>query len=267
MTYFAEWNMKEAKHTAYFVDTAELDNLVGHATVYKYTEECKVIMENQGSIVGCSNFPVFTDKFMIDLDDGDESIRKVCQQLVDRELAYSVWSTGGKGYHLEIPCIDMFGIDVPHSQLEYAKTIDGVHDFNVYRHNSLLRLPGTIHQKSGKPKVKVYERPGNAVEIPIVRNPQRFMQWEGIEAHIPKNSLELGFRLLYRLMLEPPSIGGRHVALWSCASNLQSAGLTKDTVADLLLNVNRCWDVSKGEPEIIKIVTDLYGDSHDSFDY
>lgn len=261
---YAEWCMNKPSHTATFVNTSKLDYLVGHSSVYWFNEECKSIMERKGNILGCSNFPVSSNRFIIDLDDGLTSMKTVCEQLVARGLAYDVWSTGGKGFHIIVPMPMVEDLDLPYSQEQYARGIQGVSDFNIYRHNSLIRLPNTQHEKTGKYKTKVYSREGNKLDLPILVNPKRFTTWEINEKYTDTSYLKSGVNSLYKLLLDPPPVGSRHIRLWSCAKALFNSGLEYETVLDLLTNVNDTWDTDpKDDSDIKGIVDSLYGEGYE----
>lgn len=257
--YFAEWG-KTVQDRAFFVSVDTLKGRQGFESVYRFSETASQVMQARGSVAGCSNFPVYTDRLIIDLDDGITTAKVLKQILNKKGLAYLVYNSGNKGYHFVIPCKPSFDLDVPYTQKVWVEKLNINADLSLYRHNSMVRLPGTINEKTGNRKKLVYVHKGKKLVFnKILENPERYTTWQGAESVISNTFIQNVFIKGLRLIREKPSPGRRHTELWSLANDFARSGLDLETAYNVILKINENWgEDAKDESDVFRAVQDGY---------
>ena len=257
--YFAEWG-KTVRERAFFVSVGTLKGRQGFESVYRFSANAAQVMQVRGSVAGCSNFPVYTDRVIIDLDDGITSAKKLKQILKEKDLAFLIYNSGNKGYHFVIPCKPIFDLDVPYTQKVWVESLNVNADLSLYRHNSMVRLPGTINEKTGKRKKLVYVNKGKKLIFnKLLENPERYNTWKGSENVISNSFIQNVFIKGLRLIREKPSPGRRHTELWSLANDFANSGLDLETAYNVILKINDSWGLdAKDESEVFRAVKEGY---------
>lgn len=213
-------------------------------------------VRERGHSRGLSEFSVWADKVTIDLDEGDQALLE-CQTLLAKHgLAFEVWSSGSKGYHVSIPHEPIYSPDLPYSHLCYVQGLGVPHDASLYHHARVLRLPRTIHAKTGKRKTFLYKVDGMQAEIEIRKPPVfNFKPLGGV------SPLQDALLNVLNLTTNPPENGKRHTRLWSAAKSFAESGTPYLTTLGLLLEVNRSWPKPKELNEVELAVTQAYRQS------
>lgn len=257
--YLAEWG-ETVRNRAFFVELDRLKSLTGYESVYRFREDAAKAMYDRGSVVGCMNYAVWTDRLIIDLDDGSTTAKKLIKILDDLGLAYLIYFSGSKGYHFIIPCVPMFGLDVPYTQMKWVEKLGIPFDTTLYRHNSMVRLPGTIHEKTGLKKKLIKIKKGKKLKFnKILDNPKRYQTWQGSEGVLSTSHLQNIFVKGLRLIRTTPGLGQRHTELWSIANDFANCGISFETAFELINQLNLNWgDSSKDEDEVYRAVEDAY---------
>lgn len=243
--WFREWS-PDNYHTVYFCPVKDIIGAKGFASVYAFKKQDVETMKANQSVAGCSNFEVWADRLILDLDDGEASIEPLENELKKRKLAYRIWLSGYKGYHVEILTNALSGLDLPYNHFLYAQTLCPKTDPSVYRHCSLIRLPNTLHKKSTpnnqlRKKIIKTVSGGKIVFNSLVRNPNRDFTFNLPDEFFSDDWLEVGLSQYSRNINKSPPVGRRYLTLWSCANNLKKAGLSYDAIRDLLLLLNKSW--------------------------
>lgn len=258
-----EWS-NNRYHTAKFFPLDEFEGVTGFTSVYAFSQEDAKTMEKNQTVAGCSNFKVWTDAFIMDIDDGGVSLPGVLERLKVLGLAHEVWLSGYKGHHVVVPCKPMSGLDVPYTQRKFAETFEGDIDLSLYRHNSLIRLPGTLHRKSTADKelrkTLVGRHPGKRLVFnKQVRDPARDKVFSLEEGMFPDSWLEAGITRYQRLIGNSPGRGNRFTTLWSVAKALVQSGLSHDTILEMMGAVNATWGEDEHEEsEVVRAVKEAF---------
>ena len=257
--YFAEWG-KTVQERAFFVSVDTLKGRQGFESVYRFTRSAAETMQTRGSVAGCSNFPVYTDRLIIDLDDGIQTAQKLKTILNKKKLAYLVYNSGNKGYHFVIPCKPIFDLEVPYTQKVWVQNLNINADLSLYRHNSMVRLPGTINEKTGNRKKLVYINKGKKLVFnKFLEDPSRYKSWQGSDDIISDTFIQNIFSKGLRLIRQKPLPGRRHVELWSLANDFAKSGLDLETAYNIILKINDSWGKdAKDESEVYRAVKDGY---------
>jgi hypothetical protein len=262
MKLFREWVLQPNQRRGTMLPLERFKDILrapdpGYASVYAFREEdAQVIIEAKSS-AGMNRFAVQTDVLMIDLDDGDRQLRRAEAALAALGLSYTVWASGGKGYHISIPMrCACFSIDLPYSQRKWVEALDVGADLSLYQHGRVLSLPGRVHPKTGNRKTKVKDVLGGGLklDLPLICSPAPvFAAIEG-----GAGDLEAGLWQLIGILGKEPEPGNRHTKIWSTAKSLADAGLSYDTALDLLTEVNNKWEHAKTLAEVTAAVQQAY---------
>jgi len=237
-----------------------IDNLegkTGYRSIFGFSEKDSLEIRKSRSSSNFSGFCQYADTLFIDLDDGDKSVGVVSDWLNKNEINYTVWSSGGKGYHFHISIDPMYSIDAAHSHKEYVRKLCEAlkieADLSIYRASGLIRLPDTVHEKTGRIKKLLEKKEGYLLEIPLTEK----------DIFVPVMELDdagLFFKAVTRLAVakEQPMLGMRHTTLWSIAKSFCDAGVSYETTLELLERLNESWQNRKDLKEVTRAVQQAY---------
>lgn len=264
MTWYTEYCIEPYKRNGSMIPVSALQDFyeredAGYSTYYWFTEEAAIEIRAQGNSVGLSRFPVYTRFLVIDIDRENDLLTaladtySISNQLSDRGLKHSVWFSGGKGCHIYIHCEEMFGVDVPYSQLSWIRKQGWKVDETLYQHARLLSNPGRRSKKTGIRKHKMFDKTGSLLIIPRVNPPERKEAATGVGvADLARIAL---FRL-QKAFEAPPS--SRHTTIWSLSGAFAEAGADKQLTVELMRWVNSQWDQPKDDEGLLRAVNQAY---------
>lgn len=226
----------------------------GYCTVFAFDKFAAEAIRAQSNSQGLGRFPVYSDRLWIDIDRDNLSeanaYTKIVANILKRlDYSFSVWESGGKGYHVCVKISPMFGHDVPHSQRCFVETLQLQCDYSLYQHGRLLSNPGRIHPKTKKKKSKVWEYIGSVQpSIPIVQAPIKSV----IETDLLTNEdlIRLAYSRLGSFLLDAPLPGNRHTAIWSIAMQMFEAGMPHELVLHTMLFLNSQLPSPKSKEEV-----------------
>jgi hypothetical protein len=231
----------------------------GYSTHYWFEESAALEIRAQGNSVGLARFPVYTRFLIIDIDRENDLFTaladtySISNQLSERGLKHSVWFSGGKGAHIYIHCEEMFGVDVPYSQLTWVRQQGWKVDETLYQHARLLSNPGRKSKKTGIRKHKMFDRGGSLLVVPRVSPPERKEEALGITtADLARIAL---FRLQKAFETSPSS---RHQTIWSLSSAFAEAGAPQRLTEELMQWVNSVWSHPKELDGLRRAVLQAY---------
>lgn len=227
----------------------------GYASVYMFDEAAAAEIKASGSSAGFARFPVYADTLTLDLDQGEKQLELVETKVRALGLAYRVYDSGGKGFHVVVPLAEtVYGTNVPYSQRAWAESLDVGADLSLYQAGHIISLPGRRHPKTGRRKVLVRQVLGELLALGLRESPARIFTISDAD----QSELERGLWRLIHLLRQEPGIGNRHVALWSTAKHFADAGLAYDTALDLLTEVNESWENPKPSDELESAVKQAF---------
>lgn len=239
----------------------------GYCSLYLFRKEDILPFRAAQSSKGLAQVPVYAERLWIDIDREDNiPLARAETDIVRRHLeslglAFSVWESGGKGYHVCIKTEPMFGPHVPASHAAWVSANSPVKaDMSLYQHGRIFSNPGRIHEKSGKTKKKVYEHAGKLLSVPAV-------SWEPpapLSIENPAEKGRAGLVRCARLLLDEPSEGNRHTAIWSTAGLLAEAGLDQETARGLMTWINNLWTNPKSAEAVNVAIEQAYRQARDS---
>ncbi len=209
MKLYREWCRKVQTRKGTMVDAPTLDTLCkqhnpGYSSVYMFDESAANEIKDRGHSGGLSDYVVYADRLVMDLDDGDLQLAAIEKLLQAKGLGYDVWASGGKGYHVYLKHDLIGSIHLPFSHKSVVRSLGINCDESLYQHGRLLSLPGRVHPKTKRKKTFVKSVPGSDVDVPIVERPGPvfdFLPSGGL------NDLESGLFKLSNLSLSEPTMG------------------------------------------------------------
>lgn len=250
---YREWASKVNNRKGRMVTLDTLDTLLklrdpGYASVYMFDEAAAKEIAESGSSKGLSKYSVAANRLTLDIDTGDEGLTEVMRVLNMRGLACEIWSSGGKGYHVYIPHPLIISEHLPNSHREAVKALGltGV-DPSLYQHGRLISLPGRVHPKTGKKKRFLHLNDGDLLNIPIIPDTKPVYNFD---VNKDLDMLSIGLWRVQDLIDMPPGPGERHTRIWGASKDLAGAGLSYETVLDIMQRANEQWEIPKSEDEV-----------------
>ena len=257
MNYYIEWVPSSLYRTGNMVPIYVIPDILrrsdpGYASVYMFKEEDAVKIRSTGSSRGLTNLSVASCSVILDIDNPGD-IDQVIDTLQSHNFGFEVWDSG-RGFHVVIPHKLIEDVNLPYSHKVWVERLQLPVDYSLYQHSRILRLPGTVNAKTGRPKqlVKIYE--GDMANIDIITPPTFNLKPETFGL----KTIEVVLNQLQRLATNEPAQGNRHTRIWSAACSMAEADLSFDTALELLQEINTVWKNPKPTEEVVKAVTQAY---------
>lgn len=260
--YYREWASKVGARRGRMVSLNALKILLsqydpGYASLYAFDKSAADQILSQGHSKGLNKFHVFAESLTIDIDSGIEGLSLAVDVLNTRGLHYEVWQSGGKGFHVIVPHQPIFSVDLPYAHKGCIEELglERVADMSLYQHGRLISLPGRVHPKTRLKKRLLYIIHGRKFMLDInnIKVPQ-------FRLNIQKElgMLATGLMRAADLITKPPTEGNRHTQVWGTSKALMEAGLSFDTVLEIMTEVNETWEEPKSPEELKRAVHQAY---------
>lgn len=258
--FYREWCSKVQNRKGLMVPVTAIPNLLklsdtGYASVYMFKEADALEIKASGNSSGFDKYEVAADALVIDIDNGEEGLHPVIKALAAKGLAYEIWNSGGKGFHILIPHDLISSIHLPFSHKKVVEEMGLAVDTSLYQHGRLLSLPGRVHPKTKKKKRLLQIVDGKRLDLKIIAKPEPVFNFG---EHLGLSELTKGLKRVIDMIEAPPSPGNRHTKLWGAAKDLADSGLSFDTVLDIMEGVNGTWDDKKDPSEIRQAVEQAF---------
>jgi hypothetical protein len=231
----------------------------GYCSVYMFSEADAEAIASTGTSKGMNKYPVHSDMIYIDIDTGETEARRACKILKDEGLGYSVYSSGGKGYHIVVGLDKVYsGFNVPYSQRKWVEKREIACDMSLYQAGRLISMPGRIHPVTKARKTLLATVTGKPAVLELIDPPApKFDYSQGDDT----DSLKLALVQLSIMANNPPAEGNRHTSLWSVAKSLSEGGLSLECSVELLTLLNDSWPTPKDASEVERAVVGAYGET------
>lgn len=199
---------------------------------------------------------VWSRRLWLDLD-SQEAAGAVRERLLAMKLDYVEYTTGNRGCHLGVLRDSIPSHLLPLQDKAWVKEHAPEADMSIYWALHLFRLPGAIHEKTGKPKRQTAHIPGGAlVHAPF--QPQSAREAGTIPPIAPKTPIFGLWGVMSRL--GPVEGGQRHKRLVELAVTLKNEGkLSPQETLWMLGQVNMGYGEPKSFEELNSIVEWAYG--------
>lgn len=222
-----------------YVPYHELDGLSGFQSVFGIPVEHALSNVERGSVAH-GVYPVWCDTLLVDFDDCPYRAEAFKELLEGFGVGYLEFNSGNRSEHFHVPLNPVWGIHVPLSVKTWVEKYAEGADTSFYHFNGQFRLAGTKHKKTGRCKVLTNFKKGCRLEIPLISADNRIKEYsEGDE------SLALCLERVIQNLYVPPTVGNRHIQLWSIAQSLISVfPKTADSISavrTILYSMNDSW--------------------------
>lgn len=252
-----------------YADVLKLEDS-GYCSVYRFDEQAVLQVRAQGSSQGLGRFPVYTDRLWLDFDGADLTAESVVDAkkrasaaakiFKDMGASFTIWFSGGKGYHICVRIAPMSGNGVPHSQSTFVSFLGIQCDYSLYQHGRLLSNPGRLHKKTGKRKELVHTHHGNTLLVVPYLEP--------LNKNIPDREnltyldrAKIAYSRVGMFLEDTPKPGMRHTRLWSLAMSMLEAGMSANATRENLMFVNSLMGEPKKQEEVEQCLTQALNQS------
>lgn len=239
------------KHSYNYVNT--VDELSGFRSICKYNaEDAKAATAANSTAVlkGCS---LFIDTLFLDFDDCESDANNFQKWLKTEEVYHERWDSGGRSVHFHIPVVIPPSPYAAYTCKQYVKSLASAADTSFYHHAGLFRLPGTIHEKTGRPKTLVDAGGCYPLEFEICEPDNKFEVLD-VDLSALQHALISYESALFKLI----TTGNRHMTLWKISKQFEAAGLSYATTLELMERLNESWHNPKTQDELEQAVKGAY---------
>lgn len=239
-----------------FTHVSELAGADGFGSVYLVRKEDAEAIVKTGTTSQFAGV-VWNGRLWLDIDDY-QTAEVVKERLLQMELGFVMFDSGGKGAH--------FGIrrdtDPSHllPQLDKRWVLSHVPeaDRSIYTHLHLFRLPGTIHAVTGRPKTLVFSATGSSIDVG---------QWKGkaveeaksVRPFVPSKQTSVFESLRIMGNTVPTTIGNRHPTMLQAAYALRDKEVDAHVCRWWVGEINKMCEEPKEDWELDKLIDSVYG--------
>jgi hypothetical protein len=243
-----------------FVPQDELTTLKGFQSVYGFDENVASIMSAQKNSTGMKRYEPSSDVLYVDFDDQPDEALKLEEKLLSAGYTYEIYDSGNRSYHFHIPHVYKCSKDLPHTHREVLRVL-GVNmdlvDKTLYRPNSLFRIAGTFHHKTGKPKILLRRNEGILLDFSVIPTPTYdFENVEGIGVY--NLTLELFLIQILNCVVSKAATGSRHDLMFKTACNCYDIGLDANAAVVFCGLLNEDFPEPKPQSEVERAVEGAY---------
>lgn len=246
MTYYFEHAQTKSNRRAKMLTIDELETKTGYRSIYGFDEKTTAFFREAGSTKGAKHFPVYADTLFMDFDNAAEECERVVNALLEEGLKVKVYTTGGRGQHVEVYHTPVFDKRVPYSHRCWVESRGFRVDFCLYSHGHILRLNKTRHEKTGGYKELIFEQEGATFELPLIEKPiKTFNQRAAGDFDLTDFS-----SMLYWFSNNLPTNGNRNHRMFSLAAGLLASGISGTATVELVEKFNLCMDEPLEDEEL-----------------
>lgn len=227
----------------------------GFSSLYAVTSDTKEAIGQEGTTRFFKGV-VWSPHLIIDCDT-DEATQEVGTWLDEKGYSYDAFTTGNRGMHFYIATNSDPSHLLPLAHKQFVQTTfksSGV-DTSIYTHLHLFRLPGTVHEKTGRPKELFHSAKGKVLEI--ARATLTTATTNTGSSVTGAKSVFNQFRIMSNTV--PVSVGLRHETLVKlCYALKDDAQVDGSLALWWLLEANKLFNVPKPEEDVEKILNSIY---------
>jgi hypothetical protein len=190
----------------------EIYDRMGFISVYGFDQDTKDIIDAQGGTYGLRGQNLYSNLLYIDIDDNDALAVVVRDTLLEMQVTFDMYHTGGRGWHFHIPIEPMSGPDVAYRQKRWVAHHFPGTDISLYKTSGIIRLPGTYHSgHPGNRKMLHRRNKANLLKIDLSDLPVTVGKWQVEESDYDTEAI------LDSLLMKEASLGGRNNAIYARA--------------------------------------------------
>lgn len=246
MTYYFEHCRTRSNRTGRMLTAEELVGKTGFRSIYGFDEKTTAFFREAGSTKGAKHFPVYADTLFMDFDDAAEECERVVNALLEEGLKVKVYTTGGRGQHVEVYHTPVFDKRVPYSHRCWVESRGFRVDFCLYSHGHILRLNKTRHEKTGGYKELIFEQEGDTFELELIERPVRDFAQRGSGDF---DIIDFA-NMLHWFSSNLPTNGNRNHRMFSLAAGLLASGVSGVAAVELVEKFNLCMEEPLEDEEL-----------------
>lgn len=227
----------------------------GYTSLYSVTKDTAEAIKQAGTTTSFKGV-VWSERLWIDVDSYEEADR-VEEGLRELNVDFIAYDSGGRGAHFGILRITEPSHLLPQQDKAWVEKWFPEADRSIYTHLHPFRLPGTIHEKTGRRKAVVCDVRGSAITLPPFKR-------EAVQVSTPSSS-EGRRKSIFnyiRVMREmkPSSNGERHYSLVRLVYALRDDVKASRAEATYWCEEwNRLLSDPKSPEELAKVIGSIYG--------
>jgi len=224
----------------------------GFSSLYQVTAETAKAIEQAGTVKGFKGI-VWSKRLWIDFDDSDAA-RAADRRLKEMGYDYVCYSTGNRGLHYGILRPIQPSHLLPLMDKAWVKEHFPKADTSIYTHLHPFRIPGTVHEKTGRPKILLFECRGSALTLPPLKREEMQIVSPGFKQG--KSVFDCFYVMANTVPVSP---GQRHETMVKLLYALKNdAGVSMDIAMWWASEWNRMLSEPKEDHEIEKAVRSIY---------
>jgi len=239
-----------------FAHVSRLDN-GGFGSLYLVTKEVSKAIIEAGTTAKYQGV-VWSQRLWLDID-SLEAAEKVEQKLIDMGLNYVAYFTGNRGAHFGILRLSPPSHLLPLQDREWVRAHFPEADDSIYTHLHLFRLPGTLHSKTGKPKVLVNKAQGKAISYEPYRNISSHINSRPSRPFAESQGQSVFETIRIMGNSVPTNNGSRHPTLVKLTYALRDKGVDVNIARWWIGEVNKMCEELKSDNELDHIIKTIYG--------
>lgn len=235
----------------FFLSKADADAKPGFSSLYSVSKETSEAIIKEGTTKHFKGV-VWSERLWLDIDsyekaDGTE------QKLIEMGVDYVAYDSGGRGAHFGILRDASPSHLLPQRDKQWVREHFPEADPSIYTHLHLFRLPGTLHERTRRPKHLVSERRGEHLTLPTYKDCSG-----DLRSHSAGNKSVFDcFRVMSHTV--PVSAGERHEYLVKLTYALKDdAEVGAKEALFWLKHTNLLYSEPKSNEDLEKIVRSIY---------
>ena len=235
-------------------DMEPLGDKEGFVSLYKVDRQTAEAIHTEGTAKYFKGI-VWSERLWLDVD-SYEAADDVDGKLREMGYDFIAYDTGGRGAHFGVLRATYPSHLLPLKDKAWVKEHFPQADASIYTHLHPFRLPGTVHEKTGRKKEEVVHVTGKAIILPVFKD----AKLEDTSNATYFGNYRSVFRC-FRVMSNSHAVpeGQRHETLVKLVYALKDdAGVGPGFALDWVHEVNKQYSAPKSDDELEHIVRSIY---------
>jgi hypothetical protein len=232
-----------------FISRNELPN-AGFASLYGVDAGTAQALQQAGTTTGFKGV-VWTDRLWLDIDNYT-ACEAVEERLRRMNVDFVGYDTGGRGGHFGVRRDAHPSHLLPAMDRQWAEANIPEADRCIYTHLHPFRLPGTVHDSTGRTKREACSARGSSLTLPP------FTKQEMPTIPNSGGQRQSVFDCPRVMMNSAPNNGARHPQLLRLAYALRDLGVSNMEARWWIAQVNMTFEMPKDEAYLDKLVGSIF---------
>lgn len=241
-------------HSYNYRPEQELADMSGFRSICKYQpEDAQEAKDNRSTRI-LKGRVLYIDTLFLDFDDCEKDANNFHRWLKDEDVSYERFNSGNRSVHFHIPVVVPPSPHAAYTCKQYVKELThNTADTSYFHHAGLFRLTGTVHEKTGNPKVLLETGGVSPLEFSLVEPANKFLVLD-----TDLDLLQVVMLNYESMLFNGPTPGHRHMKLWQIGKDMSQAGLSVSTAIELCERLNETWHDPKTQDEVEAAVMGAY---------